>query len=270
VTTRQLRAPARDQPASGRNQSSSLRRALSIVDYVEQHGGGRGVSLTELSDALVLNKSTILRLVAPLLETRLLHRDPETGRFRLGLGALRLGQAYLSTLDLRSVASAQLRALQRASGLTVHLVVYDTGYVVYIDKVENETNVRMGSRVGSRVPAYCTAVGKAILAYLPDDEVAAVVARGLPAITPHTITAPDRLRTELHRIADRGYAVDDRENELEVRCVAAPIFDHTDQVVGALSVSGLTSRMTTARVRELAPLVARAGRAVSRELGSSR
>jgi IclR family acetate operon transcriptional repressor len=212
VTTRQLRAPARDQPASGRNQSSSLRRALSIVDYVEQHGGGRGVSLTELSDALVLNKSTILRLVAPLLETRLLHRDPETGRFRLGLGALRLGQAYLSTLDLRSVASAQLRALQRASG----------------------------------------------------------VARGLPAITLHTITAPDRLRTELHRIADRGYAVNDRENELEVRCVAAPIFDHTDQVVGALSVSGLTSRMTTARVRELAPLVARAGRAVSRELGSSR
>lgn len=113
-------------------------------------------------------------------------------------------------------------------------------------------------------------MGKAILAHLPDDEVAAVVGRGLPAVTPHTITEPDRLRTELRRTADRGYAVDDRENEPDVRCVAAPIFDHTDQVVGALSVSALTSRMNTARVRELAGLVARAGLAVSRELGSSR
>lgn len=270
MTTRELRPASRDQPAPGRNQSSSLRRALSIVDHVEQHAGGRGVSLTELSDALGLNKSTILRLVAPLLETRLLHRDPETGRFRLGLGALRLGQAYLSTLDLRSVASVQLRHLQRATQLTVHLVVYDAGYVVYIDKVENEANVRMGSRVGSRAPAYCTAVGKAILAYLPDEELTAAAGRGMPAVTPYTITEPDRLRTELRRIADRGYAVDDRENEPDVRCVAAPIFDHTDQVVGALSVSGLTSRMNTARVRELAGLVARAGLAVSRELGSSR
>lgn len=256
--------------APARNQSSSLRRALSILEHVERHGGGRGVSLGELAEALTLNKSTILRLATPLLESRLLARDTDTGRFRLGLAALRLGQAYLSTLDLRAVAAQHLRQLQRAAQLTCHLVVYDAQYVVYIDKVENETNVRMGSRVGSRTPAYCTAVGKAILAFLPDDEVDAVIRRGLRPVTPNTITDPDRLRTELRRVADRGYAVDDRENEIDVRCVAAPVFDHNEQVVGALSVSGLSSRMNTARVRELAPLVARAGRQISRELGSER
>ncbi|MGA8113352.1 MAG: IclR family transcriptional regulator, partial [Actinocatenispora sp.] len=253
-----------------RNQSSSLRRALAILAHVERHGGGRGVSLSDVAIALSLNKSTILRLAAPLQEAGLLTRDAETGRFRLGLGALHLGQAYLSTLDLRTVAAERLRALQRGSQQTCHLVVYDGTQVVYIDKVENEANVRMGSRVGSRAPMYCTAVGKAILAWLDEPVVDAVVDAGLPAVTAYTITAPDRLRTELERIRQRGYSVDDRENEVDVRCVAAPIFDHEDRVVGALSVSGLSSRMTPATIHEVAPLVARTGRQISRELGSAR
>ncbi len=253
-----------------RNQSSSLRRALTILAQVERQASGPGLSLTELSHALSLNKSTILRLTVPLQEAGLLTRDRDSGRFRLGLGALRLGQAYLSTLDLRTVAAEHLRALQRSAQQTCHLVVYDTTQVVYIDKVENEANVRMGSRVGSRAPMYCTAVGKAILAWLEESEVATVVSAGLPAVTPHTITDPDRLATELSRIRDRGYAVDDRENEADVRCVAAPVFDHDDRVVGALSVSGLSSRMTASTIRVLAPQVARTGRQISRELGSAR
>ncbi|GID14269.1 IclR family transcriptional regulator [Actinocatenispora rupis] len=265
-------APAGDRGDPGsaaRNQSSSLRRALSILAYVEGHGGGRGVSLSDLADSLSLNKSTILRLSAPLSEAELLTRDAETGRFRLGLGALRLGQAYLSTLDLRTVAAERLRALQRAARETCHLVVYDAPDVVYIDKVENEANVRMGSRVGSRAPMSCTAVGKAILAWVDDAARETAIAAGLPAVTPHTITDPDRLRTELRRIRERGYAVDDRENEVDVRCVAAPLFDHDDRVVGALSVSGLSSRMTPAAIRELAPRVAATGRQISHELGAS-
>jgi DNA-binding IclR family transcriptional regulator len=256
--------------ATARNQSSSLRRALAILAYVEAHAGGRGVSLSGLADALSLNKSTILRLTAPLSEAELLARDAETGRFRLGLGALRLGQAYLSTLDLRTAAAERLRALQRTARETCHLVVYDAPDVVYIDKVENEANVRMGSRVGSRAPMYCTAVGKAVLAWLDEPAREAVIAAGLPAVTPYTITDPDTLRAELGRIRERGYAVDDRENETDVRCVAAPLFDHEDRVVGALSVSGLSSRMTPAAIRELAPRVAATGRQISRELGASR
>jgi DNA-binding IclR family transcriptional regulator len=253
---------------SERNQSTSLRRALAVLTHVRDHAGaGRGVSLSQLAEALELSKSTVLRLAAPLVEAGLLARDRETGRYRLGHGALHLGQAYLSTLDLRAVAGEEARRLMRAAGETVHLVVYDAPHVVYVDKVENEANLRMASRIGSRAPAYCTAVGKAILAWLPDDAVEQVVSAGLPPITAHTITDREALVRELARIRARGYAVDDRENEPEVRCIGAPVFDHTDTVAAALSVSGLTSRITTARVRELGPRVAQAGLAISRALG---
>lgn len=259
------------EPSAGRNQSSSLRRALTVLDYVRDQGGGeRGASLTRIAEDLGINKSTVLRLTAPLVEADLLIRDRETGWFSLGPGALRLGQAYLSSLDLRTVAGPPLRRLLAEVDETCHLVVYVPPDVAYIDKLENEHNVRMASRVGSRVPAYRTAVGKAILAWSGEDAVAEITAAGMPQVTKHTITDPERFRAELDRVRKRGYAIDDRENEPEVRCVAAPIFDHTDGVAGALSVSGLVSRMTPARVREVGPMVVRTGLEISRMLGSSR
>ncbi|GAA2581063.1 IclR family transcriptional regulator [Actinomadura fulvescens] len=253
-----------------RNQSSSLRRALAVLDHVRAHGGGRGLSLTRVADDLGLSKSTVLRLTVPLVEADLLARDRETGWFRLGHGTLRLSQAYLTSLDLRTVAAEPLRRLRQEVGETCHLVVCDLPDVVYIDKVESEHNVRMGSRVGSRMPAYRTAVGKAMLAWMDEAAVRRVVDAGMPAVTERTITGADRLRTELSRIRRLGYAVDDRENEPEVRCVAAPIFDHEERVAGALSVSGLTSRLPPARVREVGPLVARICQEISRVLGSPR
>jgi DNA-binding IclR family transcriptional regulator len=248
-----------------RNQSASLRRALALLAHVRDRGG---TGLGELAVELSISKSTVLRLAAPLLEADLLSRDGESGRFRLGHGALRLGQAYLSRLDLRTVAAGHCYALMRVARETVHLVVYDPPHVVYVDKIENEANVRMASRVGSRAPAYCTGVGKAILAWLPEPALDEVVAAGLTARTPHTITDPVRLRAELAKVRERGYAVDDRENETDVRCVAAPIFEHTGTVAAALSVSGLSSRITIARVRELGPRVAEAARRISLDLGA--
>ncbi len=260
-----------NEPAPERNQSASLRRALSVLEHVRDHAGaGQGLSLTRLAEALGLSKSTVLRLTAPLIETKLLDRDRKTGAYRLGHGALHLGQAYLATLDLRTVAARESYRLMCEVRETVHLVVYDPPEVVYIDKVENETTVRMASRVGSRAPVYRTAVGKAILAWQPEEDVEKVVAAGMPPMTRYTITDADRLRTELGRIRQRGYAVDDRENEPEVRCVAAPIFNHADAVTSAISVSGLTSRITAARVRELGPLIAETALRISRQLGSTR
>ncbi|WP_439676334.1 IclR family transcriptional regulator [Embleya sp. MST-111070] len=257
-------------PAPPRNQSASLRRALAVLEQVRDHAAAEGLSLTELADTLGLSKSTVLRLAQPLLDTGLLSRDRRHGHFRLGPGALALGQAYLAGIDLRTAAAEEAHRLMREAGGTVHLCVPDAPHIVYIDKVENETAVRMASRIGSRAPMYCTAVGKAMLAWLPEDVFAQVVEAGLPTVTTRTLTDPGLLRTELARIRNRGYSVDDRENEPEVRCVAAPIFDHNDVVVGALSVSGLTSRVTAARVRELGPAVAGAALRVSRTLGATR
>ncbi|MFI1379089.1 IclR family transcriptional regulator [Embleya sp. NPDC020886] len=266
----ETRGGARPESPPPRNQSASLRRALAVLEQVRDHAGAEGLSLTELADALGLSKSTVLRLAQPLLDTGLLARDRRHGHFRLGPGALALGQAYLAGIDLRTAAAEEAHRLMREAGGTVHLCVPDAPHIVYIDKVENETAVRMASRIGSRAPMYCTAVGKAMLAWLPEEIFTQVVDAGLPTVTARTLTDPTLLRTELARIRNRGYSVDDRENEPEVRCVAAPIFDHNDVVVGALSVSGLTSRVTAARVRELGPAVAAAALRVSRTLGATR
>jgi IclR family acetate operon transcriptional repressor len=258
------------QPSS-RNQSSSLRRALSVLHYVSERAGEtRGVPLSRIAEDLKISKSSVLRLTTPLLDTNLLIRDRQTGWFRLGHGALRLGQAYLASLDLRTVAAEPLRRMQRALGETCHLVVYEPPDVVYIDKVENDHQVRMASRIGNRVPAYRTAVGKAILAWLPEEAVQAAIDRGLNQVTERTLADPSSLRADLSRIRRRGYAIDDRENEEEVRCIAAPIFDHSDDVIGALSVSALASRMKPARVREVGPIVLRYAIEISRVFGSAK
>lgn len=254
-----------------RNRSASLRRGLAVLEHVRDHATGeQGLSLTRLAEALGLAKSSVLRLTAPLLESGLLERDRRTGAYRLGHGALRLGQTYLAALDLRTVAAEESHRLMSEAHETVHLVVYDPPHVVYVDKVEHEATVRMGSRIGSRGPAHSTAVGKAILAWQPEPAIDEVIGAGLPARTEHTITDPARLRAELTRIRRYGYAVDDRENEPEVRCVAAPVFDHHDAARSAISVSGLTSRITAARVRTLGPLVAEAAARISAKLGSTR
>lgn len=253
-----------------RNSSASLRKALLLLRVVARHGtNGPWLTLAELSELAGVNKSTSLRLVAPLIEENLLERDAETGRFRLGYGCLHLGQAYLREIDLRTVARPELRQLSRATQLTCHLVVRSGTNVVYVDKVENESTVRMASRIGASVPAYCTAVGKAILAHSSEDVVGAVLAEPLVAVTDRTITEPDALRRELRTIRRRGYAIDDRENEPEVRCVSAPIFGVDERVVGALSVSALASRMSPPKVREIGPLAMQAAQRVSTRMGSS-
>ncbi|PRY00864.1 IclR family transcriptional regulator [Allonocardiopsis opalescens] len=257
-----------EPPRPARNASSSVRRALALLEAVRVAGAdGGGLALTRLAQLVGCDKSTVLRLAAPLLEADLLTRDRETGLFRLGPAALSLGQAYLDQLDLRSAAAQRLRALMRATGHTCHLVVLEGREVVYVDKVENEATVRMGSRIGARMPAYRTAVGKAILAFSGADVVEEVIAGGMPAVTPKTITDPGVFRAELARVRERGYAIDDRENEPEVRCVSAPIFRHDGAVAAAVSVSALASRLPAARVRDLGPAVAQAARDITVSLG---
>lgn len=259
-----------DAPA--RNAALSVRRALAVLDQVARcsREGAGGCTLTELAAALELDKSTVLRLSGPLLDVDLLHRDPVTGRYLLGHHTLRLGQDYLEGLDLRAVASPHLARLLERTGSTCHLVVRDGLDVVYVDKKENTTVVRMASRIGHRLPLSCTAVGKAILAASPRELTEAVVAAGLRPMTARTLVDPEALCADLELTRRRGYAIDDGENEPEVRCVAAPVFDHQEQVAGAVSVSSLASHTSPARVRELGGVVRAAADGVSVDMGSRR
>ncbi|WP_405725805.1 IclR family transcriptional regulator [Streptomyces sp. NBC_01537] len=256
--------------ADRRNASSSLRRALSILMFLAEDGGHPvGVTLTELATGLGLSKSTVLRLAAPLREARLVDQDAESGRYRLGPQNALLGQVYLERLDVRRVASPLLQQLAEEVGETVHLLTFDAPEIVYIDKVESPQPVRMHSRIGSRQPAYCTATGKAFLAHATEDVVDLVIAAGMPARTEYTITSPDRLRADLALIRQRGYAIDDIENEHDIRCAAAPVFDHAGVVTTAVSVSGPASRITHERLPGIGALLTAATKAITEQLGGS-
>lgn len=256
-----------NEPAGDRNASASVRRALSILDFFGDRTDTRDISLADLARGTGINKSTLLRLLAPLREYGLIDQDAETERYRLGVKTLYLAQACLNSLQLRTIAAPFLYELMEASRETIHMVVYDRGQVVYVDKVESPNTIRMYSRIGGRMPAYCTSVGKAFLAYLPESALDEVVARGLTARTANTLTTVEALRQDFEEIRRRGYSIDDVENEPDVRCVGALIFDSFGRPVAAISISGPTIRVTPERVPELGRLVKRTAEQISQRLG---
>lgn len=260
--------PRATSPAAERRRGAepvhAVERAFQLLDVLAR--GDAGVS--ELARATGLHKATVHRLIRTLRQLGLVELAPDGTRYRLGLRLLELGGRVLARLDLRDAARPYLTELRERTRLTVHMAILDGAEVVYIDKLDSPANLRMASFVGTRNPAYCTALGKAILAALPDEELEAVLARTqfLPR-TPNTITTPTALRQELAVTRARGYAIDNVENEEGIRCVGAPVYGHTGRVVASISVSGPIFSVTMAGIDELGRLVADIGQQISRALG---
>jgi DNA-binding IclR family transcriptional regulator len=251
----------------GRNNSSSLRRAIGVLDaLVTPTAAGKAVPLAQLAVLTGLSKPTLLRLLDALSDCGLVCRTADG--YALGLRTLTYGEAYLAGTDLPRVARPALTELAAQTGETAHLVVFDEPEVIYIDKVDSSSAVRMHSRIGHHAPAYCTSVGKALLAWLPDDVVTRVLAQPLQRRTPNTLTDPKLLRNDLELTRQRGWALDNVENELEIRCVGAPIIGRGGAAIAACSVSGPDLRLTLTRASQLGPLVARAAAHISRLLGA--
>lgn len=239
-----------------------------MLDAVATATPSGGATLTELATAVGVHKSSALRLLAPLAEAGLVR--VASGRHLLGPRVAQLGRGYLDSVDLRALARPVLRRLVEESGESVHLVLPDLPDMVYVDKIDGPGRVRMNSTVGSRQPAHSTGVGRAYLAFAGPREVDAVVAHGLAPRTERTVTEPAAFRAGLSAVRERGYAVDDIENEPDIRCVAAPVFDHDGAVVAAVSVAGLATRVTPDRFERLGQQVVDAGRAISDQLGAPR
>ena len=258
------------EPRPGRNESLSLRRALALLDVCAQETDPTGLTAAEIGRRLGVHKSTVLRLAAPLLESELLRRDTSSGRFRLGAGALRLGHAYLSSLDVESVAAASLDELARTTGCLTVLAVPE-GLQVRLAGHRSAPGGagRVQGRIPAHVPMHCSATGKAILSLAGSSLIEKTVAGGLRASTPRSITDPGELRAELARTRRRGFAVDDRELDPDLRAVAAAVLDHTGDVVGALAIIAPAARMPAAAVQEHARSVVLAARAVTRRLGGA-
>ncbi len=242
-----------------------LDRALALLDALAHESNG--ATLAELSVKLKLHKSTVHRLLMVLERHRLLGKGPN-GRYRLGLKLFELGSRAMANTDLREHARPFLQRVLYETEETVHFCVLDEGEVLYVDKVEPQRSVRMASSVGRRAPAHCTAVGKAMLAELTDDEVDEIVRRhGLRRLTRRTASTPVALAAELRTVRGRGYAIDDEENEEGVRCVGAAILDSAGRPAAAISVSGPSFRVTKEKVPTIARSVTSAAQAVSAQLG---
>ncbi len=229
------------------------------------------LGVTELSKKLKLHKNNVFRLLATLEAREYVAQNRVTGNYRLGLKTLELRTNYIRQTALLPQARPVLLSVAHECNETCYVAVLRDFRCVYLDVVETSSVVRIVSRVGSRLPAHCTAAGKVQLASLPPEELERFFAtRELTGFTPHTVTDPGVLRRHLVEIAARGCAIDDEELEAGVRGVAAPIHNYEDRVVGALIISGPASRFDDDRIKdELAPLVMRGAQEISARLGHS-
>ncbi len=236
-----------------------------ILEQLASRGGC--ASLADLSRDLDLSRSTVHGLLATLRLHGLIAQD-DHGHYVLGIKLFELGSVAVSRLDLRAVAGPILDRLVNEFQETVHLVVGDGLDVVYIDKRESPRSMTIVSQVGYRLPAYCTGVGKAMLAFKSEAELDLLLQEvELQPQTRKTITDKATLKSHLAEVRACGYALDNEEIIEGLRCVAAPIRDHTAQVVAALSVSGPSVRLTPEKIDLVIPAVMKAAADISHQLG---
>jgi IclR family acetate operon transcriptional repressor len=228
---------------------SSVDRALSILDAFSVQR--EEIGLSELAKIVGLPKATTYRLAATLERHHYLRRDPVSTRYRLGLRVVALGGLALSHLGLGDHILPHMQGLAQLCGESVILAILDRGEVTYVRRVRSASPLAMDLPVGLRSPAHATALGKAMLAYLPEAEVESIIAsRELVRLTARTITDPVALRAQLAAIRELGYAVDDGEFGEGVRCVAVPIFDRRKSVIAGLAVSGPSFRLTDEKLAQ--------------------
>lgn len=252
---------------SPRYRIQAIERAVSILNAFSVDDPELGV--TELAERVGLHKSTVHRFMVNLDAAGLVERNPRSGRYRLGLHIFELGGLVMQQMNLWDEALPFLEGLVRDTGETGHLAVLDGGEAIYIERVEARRALRVPSAIGRGYPAHATNLGKVLLADLPRERVVEIVAeRGLAAYTPKTITDLGSLEIELASIRERGYAIDDEEYDEGLRCIGAGVRDHSGHVVSALGIGGPVTRITPARVEELARLVMAAASGLSRRLGA--
>lgn len=244
----------------------SVSRALDILGCFKGQNAELGIS--EISERMELSKSTVYGLVNTLLTKGYLEQNEQTKRYRLGIKLFELGTLMYSRMDLRNEAKVFCEELGSKYNTTVHLAAHYGDEIVYIDKVDAPEAIIVYSQTGKSAPLHCTGVGKAILAFLSDDDLKHILAKGnLKKYTEHTITNVEELHRELQRIRSRGYALDNEEIETGLRCIAAPIFNYMNQPVAAISVSAPTVRLPLEQIEVIAKDVQYYALQISQRLG---
>lgn len=249
--------------------TGSLEKALDVLDAIG--AAPEGLSQIELADRLALPRTTVYRLLATLVDRGLVRRDPLRKVYCLGFRCFEMARQAYAMPDLVAAAAMELRTLRDLTGETTYLATLDGREVISLERCDGAHSQRSAAVLGQRKPVYCTSQGKAILSAMPDEARNAIVRDAvLKPLTPLTITDRRRLLAELRITRARGWAIDDEEIVLGVRCVGAPVVDAAGQVRGAISVAGPAWRLTRARLELLGPEVAEAARRAGAQLAPAR
>jgi IclR family transcriptional regulator, acetate operon repressor len=246
----------------------ALDRALILLQLLAETGGS---TLTELSQRAGMAPSTVHRLLLTLESQRFVELQPESGDWAVGVEAFRIGSAFLRRTKVATLGRETMRELMESCGETVNLGIPDDGDIVFVSQVETHEHIRAFFRPGTRGPLHASGIGKALLAQMPPAKLRNILQKkGLARFTAKTIVDTARLTAELEATHRRGWAIDDEERTLGMRCVAAPIFNVFGEPLAGISISGPAVRMPLERLGELGPQVARAAEAITRSLGGIR
>lgn len=244
----------------------TLERSLDILEVLAHTEEPLGV--TEIGNRISLHKSTVHRILQTLCYRGYVEKEKENERYKLGIKIVELGIRFFNDLEIRKVAGPVIEDLAKTLDEVVHLVLHDDGEVVYIDKRESSHVVSMRSKVGRRAPMHCTAVGKALLSTMSEQEVMHILeSKGMPRYTPNTMTESEALMKDLREIKQTKISVEREENEVGIICLGTPVFDYSGRAIGAISVSGPAARMLEKGIERIGEEMKRSGEIISANLG---
>lgn len=242
----------------------SVDRALDILLCFTQEKPS--LSLTEIADEITISKSTVHRLLATLECKRFLIRDSVTGKYHLGYRFLEMASQVFGNVN-QQWALPYLRFLADECGETVDLAVLDDDHVIYLQVVESHQRVKLAAAMGQRLPAFCTATGKAFLAFLPESRVKKILGTRLSSYTEHTRTELAALENDLRETRERGYAISEQEYEKDINAVAAPILAADGYPLAAIAVAGPSFRLPRQRMLALGPTIQKVVVSITSEVG---
>jgi DNA-binding IclR family transcriptional regulator len=258
---------ANHKEAAQAGSSKSLRKAMHILFYMGQHGPE--LRITEIAAGLHLNKTTVYRLLSAMEHLDLVQKDPENEHYRLGLKLHELGTKAARSRTLQTESRRYLKEMAHICNEAVSLAVPGSGGVVCLERFDSpRTMISVRTPVGALFPAHCSAAGKAVLAYLREEDVDAILLKNkLTRYTPYTHTRVAELKNDLRRIRQRGYALDEQELECGLNGVAAPVISQDARVIGAVGIAGPTQRFQGKDLAEKIDLVKMTAQKIAANLG---
>lgn len=261
-------APVASAPVASKSKSQRLSSVTTSVRLLKSFSEGEAeIGVTTLSKRLGVAKSTVYRLASTLLSEGMLEQNCENDKYRLGLALFGLGALVRQRMNVSTEARPHIFALREATNETVHLAVPEGGQIIYVYDLESTQAIRQRANLGERKPAFCSAEGRAMLAFAAPGAVDAIIAAELQPRTPFTDINPKHLKAALEDVRQKGYAREDEQCEIGMRSLAAPIRDAEGRVVAAVGVAGPTQRLSEDVLARFAPLVVNTAHLISARLG---